>query len=107
MRVTDAKHHCAEIAEDCIGFLDLIWHGERNGETELGSEIVVYLPLADETPGGQFEFYFCSTQCLRDFLNACVDELETEIAEKRVKLGREATPRRAKRTRSSSKKVRT
>ena len=32
--------------------------------------------IVRDTNFGQFDLYFCSTPCLRRFLNACVDELE-------------------------------
>lgn len=76
MRVTDKKTGDAVMADDCGGFLDIVWHGGA-------FDVDVLVPIADDTPRGQFEFYFCSTKCLRAFLNACVDELE-----KRVKAAR-------------------
>ena len=86
MRVVDAKAKSAEIAEDCIGFLDLVWHGGHDDGGGADREVDARLPVAEDTPGGQFEFYFCSTPCLRSFLNACVDELEAKIARKRERL---------------------
>lgn len=79
MRVVDAKKKSATIADDCIGFLDLIWHGAHDGGSGANREICARIPLADETAGGQFEFYFCSTRCLRPFLNAYVDRLEMKM----------------------------
>ena len=34
------------------------------------------IEIAELVATGQFELYFCSTDCLRAFLNYCVDELE-------------------------------
>jgi len=39
------------------------------------------LEIVRDTTSGQFDFYFCSTSCLRRFLNACVDELERRLVE--------------------------
>lgn len=72
MRVVDPKKKSATMADDCIGFLDLVWHGAHDGGKGRDREISTRVPLADDTPGGQFEFYFCSTRCLREFLNASV-----------------------------------
>ena len=83
MRVVDAKTGSAEIAEDCVGFLDLHWHG---GE----GDVDVHLPIADETPNGQFEFYFCSIYCLRVFFSACVDELSVRIEIEQIQRARKA-----------------
>ncbi len=37
------------------------------------------LELATAVKKGQFNFTFCSTTCLRSFLNSCVDNLENRI----------------------------
>lgn len=78
LRVTDGKNRCAEMIDDGAGFLDLFWHGAHvnMGGSGVDPEISAQVSLADWTPSGQFEFYFCSTNCLRSFFNACVDELE-------------------------------
>jgi hypothetical protein len=39
--------------------------------------------IVQEAGGAQFEFYYCSTRCLRRFFGKCVDELETRIKEDR------------------------
>lgn len=92
MRVTDSKTKSAEIAEDCIGFLTLMWHSQHGATGAGEADSDARLSLADETPGGQFEFYFCSTGCLREFLHASVDALEAKIAKARM------PPVRTKRT---------
>jgi hypothetical protein len=85
MRVTDEKNKCAEMIDDGAGFLDLCWHGAHTGGSGIDPDISAEVSLADWTPRGQFEFYFCSTSCLRAFLNACVDALEAKIAAARSK----------------------
>ena len=79
MRVVDAKKKSATIAGDCIGFLDLAWHGVHDGGSGMHREVHARVPLAKDTPAGQFEFYFCSIRCLRAFLNAWVDRLDDRI----------------------------
>src|SRR3989442_6490741 len=64
MEVVNAKTKSATMATGCIGFLDLVWHGSHDEATGADRETYVRVPLADWTPGGQFEFYFCSTRCL-------------------------------------------
>lgn len=56
---------------DAVGFLSLLWHDDKTAGA--------YLPLVDDARSGQFEVYFCSTDCLRAFLSVCVDELEAEV----------------------------
>lgn len=87
MRVTDARTRSAEVADDCIGFLCVSWHS---------ADICSLLDIADETPGGQFDFYFCSTKCLRAFFGACVDGLEAKVRKY------EAAQRRKSRTRKKA-----
>ena len=60
----------AEMSSDLVGFLSISLH-DHNYQGKGG-----YLPIADNTKNGQFEFYFCSTQCLRKFLSYLVDMFE-------------------------------
>ncbi len=83
MRIIDRRSRSADIAEDCIGFLDLVWHGAHDGGRGTDREIHVRVPIAEDTPDGQFEFYFCSTDCLRSFFSTCVDALEKKIQRER------------------------
>lgn len=62
------------------GFLSLIWHGAHDGGTGEHRETGADVRIADNCKGGQFEIYFCSTRCLRAYLNHCVDLLEKERA---------------------------
>ena len=45
--------------------------------------------VADNCRGGQFDVYFCSTDCLRAFLNSCVDALELEVQKEKRKTPRQ------------------
>jgi hypothetical protein len=66
----------AVMAADLSGFLSLGLHGAHGpGENSPSGA----LRIADDTTNGQFEYYFCSTSCLRGFLNLCVDELERAV----------------------------
>jgi hypothetical protein len=60
------------------GFFDLTWHGAHKDEGGKGeySDIIARVGIAKDVRGGQFEIYFCSTKCLREFLNHAVDKLE-------------------------------
>jgi len=83
-----------KIAKKLSGYLWLQWHGAHPQEGGKGPDphIGTGIMLAEQTHEGQFEFYFCSTACLRAFLNFCVDELESEIANER-RQRRRAKPR--------------
>jgi hypothetical protein len=63
------------------GYLDFSWHGAHTNEGGKGirPDTYAYLPITKACKGGQSEFLFCSTDCLRAFLNYCVDELERRI----------------------------
>ena len=66
------------------GFLDICWHGahiEEGGKGEYPN-IFKNISLARDVIGGQFDIYFCSTICLRAFLNNAIDQLENEIEKK-------------------------
>jgi hypothetical protein len=59
------------------GFLHLIWHGAHDN---------TMVDIALDVTGGQFELFFCSTACVRTFLNSWVDALDKRIArEKRTR----------------------
>ena len=66
----------ASPAPDLIGFLSIGVHG-AHGEGENAPS--AFVRIADDVPIGQFEFYFCSTACLRGFFNASVDALEEKL----------------------------
>ena len=65
-------------AFDALAWLGLSWHGAHSDMEGTGQrpDTGGSLKLIDDCPGGQFAIYFCSTACLRQFLNSCVDALE-------------------------------
>jgi hypothetical protein len=67
---------CGQMDPRLDGFLSLIWHGAHDGGRGEWRDCGAEVRIADNCPGGQFEIYFCSTSCLRAFLNDCVDRLE-------------------------------
>lgn len=66
------------------GFLSLVWHGAHDAGVGDDAGIYASVDLAEEVEGGAFELHFCSTACLRAFLNTCVDALEEGIASERT-----------------------
>lgn len=65
----------AVMDEGIKAFFTIGYHGSHN----LESEPSAVLEIARDPPLGQFEFYFCSTACLRAFFNECVSELEKKL----------------------------
>ncbi len=65
--------------------LDLTWHGMHNGGQgfERDRDVYVWMPIAKEVKEWEYELYFCSSKCLRSFLNRCVDEFERSINQAR------------------------
>jgi len=61
------------------GFLSITWHGAHDGGEGRDREIGASVQIAKDVRGGQFDLYFCSTKCLRSYLNFCVDELDKKI----------------------------
>ena len=75
----NADRTCGEMDDRLDGFLSLIWHGAHGSGTGIFPGKGAMVRVADNCAGGQFEMYFCSTDCLRGFLNHCVDKLEDSI----------------------------
>ena len=93
LRRTDENSY--KSADDLSGFLGVGWHGAHPQEGGIGPDphIGLSIELAATADAGQFEFYFCSTQCLRAFLNFCVDELEGAVRKEKRKKGRKVKTR--------------
>ena len=75
----DREKNTGTMSDSLDGFLSLTWHGGHDGGSGAHEETHCTVHVIDEAPGGQGELYFCSTACLRKFLNSCVDELERRI----------------------------
>ena len=67
------------------GFLHMSWHGAHDGGLGNDKGLGATIEIARAVHGGQFELYFCSTKCLRSYLNYCVDELERKLSSERTK----------------------
>lgn len=65
-------------------YLSLTWHGAHDEGKGKDRGIYETIEIARNVRGGQFDLYFCSTKCLRAYLNYCVDELEKKIMKKRT-----------------------
>jgi hypothetical protein len=65
------------------GTLDIAWHGAHPTDGGKGDDpdIFASVPIATGEHTMQYELYFCSTSCLRTFLNSWVDALETRLKE--------------------------
>jgi hypothetical protein len=74
------------------GFLALHWHGAHDGGKGKVRDVYCAVDIIRDSVGGQADLYFCSTKCLRTFLNACVDELERKVVETRP-IGRQTKKR--------------
>ncbi|MCC5845476.1 MAG: hypothetical protein JJU05_14600 [Verrucomicrobia bacterium] len=75
----DRKSDSGGMSDDLDGFLNLLWHGAHDGGQGGDREICCVVDIMRDVVGGQGEAYFCSIQCLRAFLNKCVDELENKV----------------------------
>jgi hypothetical protein len=58
-------------SDDVQGFLFFDWNGLNNQTVDF--------ELARDVKKGQYTINFCSTKCMREFLNHCVDKLEMKI----------------------------
>ncbi|WDP91819.1 MAG: hypothetical protein HUN04_19750 [Desulfobacter sp.] len=66
-------------SDNMDGFLNIGWHGAHDSGEGEHREIGCYVDIFRDVFGGQANAYFCSTECLRTFLNECVDALEKRI----------------------------
>ncbi|MEW6753941.1 MAG: hypothetical protein AB1505_23615 [Candidatus Latescibacterota bacterium] len=76
----DREQGTGTMSDRLDGFLSLTWHGAHDGGSGAHRDADCTVYVVDEARGGQGELYFCSTDCLRQFLNRCVDELERRMA---------------------------
>lgn len=72
-----AKEHILDLSETEVHF-GFSWQGPSD-LIGTGFEVV------SNSAEGQCSFGFCSTACLREFLNSCVDHLEKQIEKARAK----------------------
>ncbi|HYG36401.1 MAG TPA: hypothetical protein VEC99_16525 [Clostridia bacterium] len=77
----DRETDSGGMSDDLDGFLSLSWHGAHAGGVGAYAGLQASIDIARDTRGGQFEIYFCSTDCLRAYLNFCVDKLEQRVKE--------------------------
>jgi hypothetical protein len=74
-------HFVTSSGDKIVGFLSLAWHGAHDdGEGDFREKDYI-LDLVNDSPDGQFQLAFCSTTCLRKFLNKAVDELESKLVD--------------------------
>ncbi len=84
----DRKRENSRESNALSGFLELIWHGAHDHGIGDDRDLFTTLTLVDDAIGGQFSLAFCSTACLRAFLNSLVNELEKRIERDRKQLER-------------------
>jgi len=80
----DRKANSGGPSDDMDGYLHLDWHGAHDNGQGDDREICCTVNIVEGVIGGQGDLYFCSTVCLRKFLNQCVDELEDRIKQERA-----------------------
>ncbi len=78
-------------SDDLDAYLSLTWHGAHDSGKGDDRKIYSNIDIASDVKGGEFDLYFCSTKCLRAFLNACVDELEKKIEKEKQNLTNSCT----------------
>lgn len=66
--------------ESMKGFLCLLWHGCHNINNDSEIKANLNLEVIKNSKLGQFSLYFCSTKCLRVFLNNLIDDFEDQLS---------------------------
>ncbi len=74
------EHFVTSDGDKIAGFLSLTWHGAHDDGEGKFREQDHTIDIVDMAPDGQFHLSFCSTSCLRAFLNNAVDELEKQLS---------------------------
>lgn len=72
----DRKNDTGSDSDKLDAFLRLIWHGAHENGRGNKRDLDYAIDVVQSARGGVVDLCFCSTQCLRTFLNRCVDELE-------------------------------
>jgi hypothetical protein len=83
---------CGGTDDRMDAFLQLTWHGAHDHGIGDDRELYTSVPVAEDCVGGQFELYFCSTKCLRAFLNSWVDELDKRVLQQKKRLRKKQSP---------------
>jgi hypothetical protein len=73
------RNNTGSSSDKLDAYLDLTWHGAHDNGNGKNREIYTVKYIALDVRGGNFCLYFCSSKCLRSFLNSCVDEFEHSI----------------------------
>lgn len=63
--------------DDFVGFLNLTFHAGEDSKVSGAT-----LDIVENSKFGQFDIYFCSTDCMRIFFNKSIDQLETKLKQK-------------------------
>jgi hypothetical protein len=75
--LTEEASEDLEVRDQSTGFLSIGVHGAHSGAL---NEPSAHLAIFTDAPMGQFERSFCSSGCLRAFLNSAVDQLEALLS---------------------------
>ena len=94
------KRNAGGPSNELDGFFNMYWHGAHDEGEGKDRDIGALLEVVQDAYGGQSDIYFCSTRCMRIFLNRSVDELELRIRREKKhsnhRLHRTRRPRRAR-----------
>jgi len=90
----DRKTDSGRTDENTDVYLDIGWHGAHDEGEGKDRDAHVTVKLAEDVRGGCYELYFCSTLCLRSYLNFCVDELEKRVKKQLRELAKPRSRRR-------------
>ena len=61
--------------------LNMGFHGPENFCTDEGRDETYFsISIVDSLNNGEFEFNFCSIQCMRDWFNIIFDDLQDQLS---------------------------
>jgi len=67
------------VCEDLRGFLDIRFYGPTGKGLGKYKNKAADREIVRNSKGGQFDLNFCSTDCLRIFVNSIIDDMEKEL----------------------------
>src|SRR5262249_19044409 len=81
-----------------LGFFTMIWHGAHGNPDPAENDVYSGIDVVEDVQGGQYDLTFCSTSCMRSFLNACIDKLEMRVKRSQARNRRDLEKMKAERS---------
>ena len=102
--VLNKKEEYKKSIPETEGFLSLVWYEKVKNKNGISLWDGSYMDIVERSANGIYSLSFCSTKCLREFINKCLDEFERRV-EKRKELIRKALDKYEKQRKGKKWKI--